>query len=243
MKRLLDLFLSIIGLIIISPIVFFFTILVFCQDKSNPFYIAKRVGLGGKEFNLIKIRTMIVNADSSKVDSTSVNDPRITKIGFYLRKYKIDELTQLINILIGEMSFVGPRPNVKRDTKLYTNIELDLLSVKPGLTDFSSIIFSDESEILSNCKDPDISYNQLIRPWKSRLGLFYIKKKSLILDLKLIFITLISIFSRKRSLNMNASLLKGNSAPNELIQIALRKTPLYPTPPPGSDTIVESRFI
>ena len=121
---------------------------------------------------MIKLRSMIVNAEKSKVDSTSSNDPRITKIGKIIRKLKLDELSQLFNVFIGEMSLVGPRPNVKRETDLYTKVEKNLLSVKPGITDFASIIFSDESEILKNVDDPDISYNQLIRPWKSRLGLF-----------------------------------------------------------------------
>ena len=241
MKRLLDILLSFFGIIISSPIVIFFIILVFLDDGSNPFYVAKRIGMRGKEFNLIKIRTMIINADLTGVDSTSLNDKRITRVGSFIRKYKIDELTQFFNIFIGQMSFVGPRPNVRRDIDLYTNIELVLLSVKPGLTDFSSIIFSDESKILDNKKDPDISYNQLIRPWKSKLGLFYIKKRNLLLDIRLIFITLISVFSREISLKMVSDLLYLKSAPNELIEIALRKKPLIPTPPPGSDTIIKSR--
>ena len=128
---------------------------------------------------MIKLRSMIVNAEKSKVDSTSSNDPRITKIGKIIRKLKLDELSQLFNVFIGEMSLVGPRPNVKRETDLYTEVEKNLLRVKPGITDFASIIFSDESEILKNVDDPNISYNQLIRPWKSRLGLFYIKKQSI----------------------------------------------------------------
>lgn len=241
MKRLFDFFLSLTGILLSAPIVIFFILLVFLEDGSNPFYIAKRIGLKGKEFNIIKIRTMLINADSNCVDSTAEDDIRITKIGSFLRKYKIDELTQFINIFLGDMSFVGPRPNVRRDTDLYTKIELGLLEIKPGLTDFSSVVFSDESKILANTKDPDISYNQLIRPWKSRLGLFYIKKRSLSLDLKLIFITFINTFSRRKSLKMVSHLLKINSAPEDLIRISLRKNPLFPTPPPGSDKIIKSR--
>ena len=213
MKRLIDILFSIIGIILSFPLVIFFLTLVFFEDKSNPLYIAKRIGIKGREFNLIKIRTMLIGAELTKVDSTSENDERITKMGYFIRKYKIDELTQFINIFMGQMSFVGPRPNVKRDTDLYTNLEIGLLSVKPGLTDFSSIIFSDESKILANSKDPDISYNQLIRPWKSRLGLFYIKKANLFLDLQLIFATFISIFNRKKSLEIISKLLEKYNAP------------------------------
>ncbi len=243
MKRIFDIFLSIIGIVITSPLVLFFIVIVFIEDFSSPFYIAKRIGIKGKEFNIIKIRSMFVNADLNGVDSTAENDRRITKIGSYIRRYKIDELTQLLNILLGHMSFVGPRPNVKRDTDLYTKKELELLKVKPGLTDFSSIIFSDESNILAKTVDPDISYNQLIRPWKSKLGLFYIRKSNFFLDIKIIYITFISIFSRRKSLKMVSHLLKINLAPKELIEISLRKKPLSPAPPPGSDRIIESRNI
>ena len=243
MKRLFDVFLSIIGILLSFPVVIFFITLVFLEDRSNPLYIAKRIGIKGREFNLIKIRTMIIGAELTKVDSTVENDIRITKIGSYIRKYKIDELTQFFNILVGQMSFVGPRPNVKRDTDLYTNLELSLLSVKPGLTDFSSIIFSDESKILANSINPDISYNQLIRPWKSKLGLFYIKKANLFLDLQLIFATFISIISRKKSLEIVSQLLKKHNASTDLVELSLRKKPLYPSPPPGSDKIVQSRNI
>ena len=243
MKRLIDILFSIIGIILSFPLVIFFLTLVFFEDKSNPLYIAKRIGIKGREFNLIKIRTMLIGAELTKVDSTSENDERITRMGYFIRKYKIDEVTQFINIFMGQMSFVGPRPNVKRDTDLYTNLEIGLLSVKPGLTDFSSIIFSDESKILANSKNPDISYNQLIRPWKSRLGLFYIKKANLLLDLELIIATFISIFNRKKSLEIISKLLEKYNAPKDLIQLSLRNKPLYPLPPPGSDKIVQSRNI
>ena len=120
---------------------------------------------------MVKLRSMIINADKNKVDSTASDDMRITRVGMMIRAYKLDELTQLINVLKGDMSLVGPRPNVQRDVDLYSETEKRLLSVKPGITDFSSIIFSDEGDILSGLDDPDIAYNQLIRPWKSRLGI------------------------------------------------------------------------
>ena len=109
---------------------------------------------------------MKINADKSGVDSTSNKDPRITGIGRFIRKYKIDELSQLFNVFLGSMSLVGPRPNVKRDTDLYTSLEKDLFLAKPGITDFSSIVFADEGDILEGHLDPDLAYNQLIRPWK-----------------------------------------------------------------------------
>ena len=142
---------------------------------------------------------MIVNAESSGVDSTSSNDSRITKLGSYLRKFKLDEIPQLINVLFGQMSLVGPRPNVKRETDMYTNEEKLILNIRPGITDFS-IVFSDEGEILKGSKDPDLDYNKLIRPWKSRLAIFYIKNSTILIDIKIIYITVYSLFSIKKRL-------------------------------------------
>ena len=184
---------------------------------------------------------MIKNADTSGVDSTSVNDMRITPIGQFIRKYKLDELTQLWNVFLGDMSLVGPRPNVKRETDLYTLEERRLLSFKPGITDFASIVFSDEGEILSNQKDPDVAYNQLIRPGKSRLGLFYLEVARIRTDIALLFLTVVAVLSRQKALSMNASYLRLINAPEGLVKIAVRDLPLTPTPPPGSDSIVESR--
>jgi len=241
MKRLFDLLLSILGLIIASPILIPVIIIVWMQDWHSPFYVASRVGEKETLFKMIKLRSMIVNADKSGVDSTSANDQRITNIGRFIRKFKLDELTQLWNVLIGDMSLVGPRPNVKRETDLYTSQEKKLLSVKPGITDFSSIIFSDEGEILKNQEDPDIAYNQLIRPWKSRLGIFYIEKRSFWIDIKLINFTVIAIISRDKALKKISQLLISLNADNELINISKRIGELVPTPPPGSCNIVTNR--
>ena len=241
MKRVFDLLFSFIGLFLLFPIIIIACFGIYLQDKHTPFYIAKRTGKNNIPFNMIKLRSMILNAEKNKVDSTSSNDPRITKIGRFIRKFKLDELSQLFNVFIGEMSLVGPRPNVKRETDLYTKVEKNLLRVKPGITDFASIIFSDESEILKNVHDPDISYNQLIRPWKSRLGLFYIKKQSIQLDILIIIFTVLSFFSREISLILINKTLKKLNAPSDLCQLSLRKDKLKPTPPPGSDEIVWTR--
>ena len=161
------------------PIMLPVIILVWLQDLKSPFYIADRVGKNRKIFKMVKLRSMVIGADKSGVDSTGANDSRITTIGKLIRKFKLDEISQLWNVLLGDMSLVGPRPNVKTETDMYTEEEGLLLSVKPGITDFSSIVFSDEGDILANKIDPDLSYNQLIRPWKSRLGIIYIKNQSL----------------------------------------------------------------
>jgi lipopolysaccharide/colanic/teichoic acid biosynthesis glycosyltransferase len=216
-------------------------ILVWLQDFHSPFYIASRVGKNDKPFKMIKLRSMIIDADKTGVDSTSSGDLRITGIGRVIRRYKLDELSQLFNVLSGEMSLVGPRPNVKRETDLYTEEEKLLLTVKPGITDISSIVFADEGEVLKDQQDPDIAYNQLIRPWKSRLGIFYVKHRTFILDIKLIYLTALTIISRDKALVKISGLLSGMKADKELIEVSLRKSPLKPAPPPGSDKIVTSR--
>tara|TARA_B110000114_G_C14900851_1_gene320662 strand:- start:261 stop:740 length:480 start_codon:yes stop_codon:yes gene_type:complete len=153
----------------------------------------------------------------------------------------MDELSQLINVLLGDMSIVGPRPNVQRETDLYTKDEKKLLRVRPGITDISSIVFSDEGEILASSEDPDIDYNQLIRPGKGYLGLFYIENQSFLLDIKLIFITIITIVNRNSALNLVLSILNKYNASEFLIKIAQRKEKLVPSPPPGSKNIVKDR--
>jgi hypothetical protein len=139
------------------------------------------------------------------------------------------------------MSLVGPRPNVKRETDLYTFEEKKLLTVKPGITDFSSIVFSDEGDILKDYDDPDIAYNQLIRPGKSKLGIFYIEKRNIIVDFQLIYLTVIAIISKEKALVSITKILTNLGADNELILIASRKNPLVPTPPPGAKNIVNNR--
>ncbi len=241
MKRLFDIFASAFGLLAASPILLPIMFLVWKQDRHSPFYVALRVGKGERLFKIVKLRSMIVNADKSGVDSTGLNDSRITPVGHFIRRYKLDEFTQLWNVLKGDMSLVGPRPNVKRETDLYTLEEKKLLSVKPGITDFASIVFSDEGDILKDQADPDIAYNQLIRPGKGRLGLFYISNASLWLDVQLCWLTVVGIFSRPRALVGVQSLLRSLSAPNELVDIASREKALVPSPPPGGDFIVTSR--
>lgn len=241
MKRLFDSLFAFIGLIISSPILIPVIFLVWIQDWHSPFYVSPRVGKNEKPFKMLKLRSMIVNADKSGVDSTSSNDKRITGVGKFIRKYKLDELSQLWNVLIGDMSLVGPRPNVKRETDLYTSEEKFLLQVKPGITDFSSIVFSDEGDILKDHSDPDIAYNQLIRPGKSMLGIFYIIHRNFLIDIKLIYLTIVAIISKEKSLSSVVKILKKLGANNILIEIASRKIKLIPMPPPGAKNIVTNR--
>jgi lipopolysaccharide/colanic/teichoic acid biosynthesis glycosyltransferase len=240
-KRIFDIFFSLAGLIITSPVLFFMIVIIWLQDFHSPFYIPFRVGKDGILFPMYKLRTMVVKADSTGVDSTSLNDTRVTPAGKIVRSMKLDELFQLINVIKGDMSLVGPRPNVKRETDIYTDIERKLLTVKPGITDISSIVFSDLAEIIKDSNDPNIGYNQLVRPWKSRLGLLYIDHMSLILDIKLIIFTLVAIISKKSALKLITKMMKNLGISNEIIEVCKREKKLSPYPPPGSDKIIESR--
>jgi lipopolysaccharide/colanic/teichoic acid biosynthesis glycosyltransferase len=190
---------------------------------------------------MVKLRSMVVGADRTGVDSTAANDRRITPIGRFIRRYKLDELPQLWNVLCGEMSLVGPRPNVKRETDLYTAVERRLLHVRPGVSDFASIVFSDEGEILKDHDDPDIGYNQLIRPGKSLLGLFYVDHRSVRVDIEVCLLTALAIVSRQAALEGVQPVLRRLGAPSELIELASRRVPLRPMPPPGGDRVVTSR--
>ncbi|NDC82839.1 sugar transferase [bacterium] len=241
LKRAVDVLISLILLILTLPITIPVMILVWRQDGHSPFYIAPRVGKGGKLFHMVKLRSMVKNADKSGVDSTGSNDMRITPVGHFIRRFKLDELTQMWNVFLGDMSLVGPRPNVKRETDLYTSVERRLLLVKPGITDFSSIVFSDEGDILKDKPDPDVAYNQLIRPGKGYLGLFYIDNQSFFLDLQLIALTAIAIFSKKRALNGIVRILRGLEADEWLIKLAQRETPLTARMAPGAVRIVSFR--
>jgi len=241
LKRLLDIFVSLFGLLIFSPVLLPVMFAIFWQDRHSPFYIASRVGKDGQLFRMVKLRSMVANADTSGVDSTSSGDMRITRVGHFIRKYKLDELMQLWNVLKGEMSLVGPRPNVERDVAIYTSVERRLLGIKPGITDISSIVFSDEGDILKNSVDPDLDYNQRIRPWKSRLGLIYIDNHSILLDIRLIFLTCQAILSKKKALHHIGNLLRGFGVEPEVVKVARREVDLKPYPPPGSSEIVDHR--
>jgi lipopolysaccharide/colanic/teichoic acid biosynthesis glycosyltransferase len=230
-----DAVLAAVGLVMFSPILVPAMIAVWLQDFHSPFYIAGRVGRNNMPFRMVKLRSMVINADKAGVDSTSANDRRITIVGHLIRRWKLDELSQLWNVLVGDMSLVGPRPNVPNETGRYTETERRLLSVKPGITDIASIVFSDEGHILADSADPDLDYNRLIRPWKSRLGLLYVENSSLRLDLELIVLTALAIVSRTSALRFVDRILERIDAPADVREVARRRKPLVPSAPPGAE--------
>lgn len=188
-KRLTDLALAGLALALLSP---FLAVLAYLINRDAPgpvLYRGLRIGRYARPFRIYKFRTMVVDAEARGGSSTPDDDPRITRIGAWLRRRKIDELPQLINIIKGEMSLVGPRPQVADDVAQYTEEERALLSVLPGLTDLASLRFRNEGEILRSQGDPDRAYIELIRPEKIRLGLEYVRRRSFVMDCRIIWQT------------------------------------------------------
>lgn len=192
-KRIIDITGAGVGLALLSPAIVVIAVLV-RGDGGPVFYKATRVGRYGIPFSMYKFRTMIPNADKVGGSSTADDDPRLTAVGRSLRRHKLDELPQLINVVKGDMSLVGPRPQIQWAVDLYTPEERELLSVRPGMTDYASLQFSNEGEILKGSVDPDADYLEKIHPKKMQLGLDYVKNRSLSTDLSILAQTFITVF-------------------------------------------------
>ncbi|QNI84126.1 bacterial sugar transferase family protein [Synechococcus sp. PROS-7-1] len=225
MKNILERLLAFVVLFLLTPLLSVFLLLIFLEDpSSSPIYVQQRVGKHGKLFRLYKLRSMRP-LKSVNFTSTSSKDPRILKTGRIIRKIKLDEIPQLVNIIFGTMSFVGPRPNVQVDVDLYTPYERTLLQYLPGITDPSSIIFSDESSILEPYSSPDLAYNKLIRPWKNVFALRYFKDNTSLTDFLVIILTFMSGINRVNALRLVSKILK---CPSNSIysNVAKRSIPL-----------------
>lgn len=194
-KRLFDISFSLIGLVLLLPIFLLIAIIIMVDSKGGVFYRQTRVGKDAKDFRLFKFRSMRTDADKKGLLTVGGKDSRITRVGYYIRKYKVDELPQLINVLIGDMSLVGPRPEVRRYTDLYNEEQQKVLSVKPGITDYASIEYSNENELLGKASDPEKVYIEEIMPAKLKLNLKYIAEQGVITDIKIIWMTVIKILS------------------------------------------------
>ncbi len=233
-KRLIDMALSLVLLFLAAPLILAAMVLVVAHDRRSPIYWAPRVGRDGRDFRMAKLRTMTVDADRRGGSSTSRSDARITPPGRLLRRWKLDELPQFWNVLIGQMSLVGPRPNVRRGgVDRYTPGELALLSARPGVTDLASIVFADEADILEGAPDPDARYDRLIRPWKSRLGLLYLQRRSASIDLRIIALTALGIVARSAALQGVDRILAEWGADEALRGVCRRDGPLPWDQPPG----------
>ena len=194
-KRGIDILFSLIGLICLFPFFIFISFLIFITSKGGVFFVQLRVGKNNKDFKLYKFRTMFLNSDNKGLLTVGNNDKRITKLGYYLRKNKLDEFPQLINVLNGTMSIVGPRPEVRKYVNLYNSEQKSILDVKPGITDLASIMYYNENEILANSVNPEQTYINEIMPIKLELNKKYINEMSLLTDLKIIFKTFIKLIN------------------------------------------------
>jgi lipopolysaccharide/colanic/teichoic acid biosynthesis glycosyltransferase len=196
-KRIFDFVAALLGIMLLSPVLLLIALLIKVDSRGPVFYLGSRVGLFGGIFKIFKYRTMIVDADKVGGSSTPDDDPRLTRLGRFLRRYKLDELPQLINVLKGEMSLVGPRPQVQWAVDLYTPEERKVLTVRPGITDYASVHFPNEGEILKGSTNPDKDYMEKIHPKKMRLSLEYVRARSFWVDLKIILLTIAAIFQHQ----------------------------------------------
>ncbi|WP_275045235.1 sugar transferase [Haemophilus haemolyticus] len=193
MIRFFDFILSLVGLVVLAPIFIILAIWIKIDSKGPVFYKQVRVGQNSIDFALFKFRSMVVDADKKGLITVGGRDPRITRSGYFIRKYKLDELPQLINILLGDMSLVGPRPEVRKYVELYTDEQQKVLSVKPGITDYASIEYMDENELLGKSNDPEKTYIEEIMPEKIKYNMKYIQNKNLFEYFKIILLTVSKI--------------------------------------------------
>ena len=196
LKRLFDIVASGCGLIVLSPLFIILAIWIKLDSKGPVFYRQVRVGRGNRDFRLYKFRSMRVGADKQGLITVGGRDSRITRSGYFIRKYKLDEFPQLINVFVGDMSLVGPRPEVRKYVDMYTEEQLRVLSVRPGITDLASIRYRNENELLEQAEDPDSYYEQVIMQDKLRINLEYVDNHSFVNDIKLIFMTFWEIVAR-----------------------------------------------
>jgi lipopolysaccharide/colanic/teichoic acid biosynthesis glycosyltransferase len=193
MKRLFDICFSLALIIVLLPLAIVVSLWIVFDDFGSPFFVQQRVGLNGRNFGLLKFRSMRKNAESKGQLTVGMKDNRITRSGYFIRKYKIDELPQLVNVFLGEMSVVGPRPEVPKYVLLYNEEQQNVLSIKPGITDFASIEYVRENELLSQSPHPEKTYIEEIMPAKLALNLKYVREQSFLTDMKIILQTIKAI--------------------------------------------------
>jgi lipopolysaccharide/colanic/teichoic acid biosynthesis glycosyltransferase len=202
MIRFLDFIFSLLGIVILMPFFILVSILIKLNSKGSLIYKQSRVGLNNVDFFVFKFRTMKMNSDKSGLLTVGGKDPRITSIGYYLRKYKLDELPQLFNVLIGDMSLVGPRPEVRKYVDLYTKEQIRILDVRPGITDWASIIYRNENDILEKSLNPEQTYIEEIMPDKIGYNLIYINRYNVFQYFKIIIFTMLKILNSNIKFNV-----------------------------------------
>ncbi len=241
--RLVDIVGAIVGLILTAPLMIIAVLLIWLEDRQNPFYVANRISAGGKPFKFIKLRSISRRRGVKPDEIITSDDPRVSRLGHFIRASKLDELPQFIHVLRGEMSLVGPRANVQEIVDSFTEEERQIISVKPGITDLASIVFLNLGKVLEGSPDPKGDYNRLVRPWKSRLALLYVKNQSLGLSLRIIWLTILAFISHKKALEGVARIAQKYKANSKLERIIRQEVDLFPYPPPGAETVVSTETV
>jgi lipopolysaccharide/colanic/teichoic acid biosynthesis glycosyltransferase len=220
-KRLLDISVALPVLLVTAPIIAVSCALITAQDGHSPLYISQRVGRGGAPFRMFKLRTMVMGADKANNDIVGANDARVTRLGWWLRTLKFDELPQLFNVLKGDISMVGPRPNTPRHVDMLTDGEQELLTIKPGLTDMSSIAFLKQAQLFADSTDTEADYHIRMRPLKSALGVWYARNYNVVMDALICAITAIGIVHYTSGIRCLGALLSHYHAPAALREAVL----------------------
>ncbi len=233
--RLLDILCGAVGLAIGLPFIAVAAALIWLEDRHNPLYIAERIGAGGKPFKFIKLRSISRHAGVRPDEIITTRDNRVTALGHFIRTSKLDELPQFWHVLKGDMSLVGPRASVSAIVDAFTEEEMRILSVKPGITDLASIMFLNLGKVLEHSNDPKGDYDRLVRPWKSRLALLYVDHQSLGLTLRTLWLTALAFIHHDRALQGVARIAEQHRAHPKLASIVRRELELAPFPPPGAE--------
>lgn len=236
--RLLDIVGASVGLLLSLPLILVAMLMIWLQDRHNPFYVAERVGAGGRKFRFIKLRSIPHQSGVRPDEIITSRDPRVTRLGHWIRASKVDELPQFWHVLKGEMSLVGPRANVQTIVDAFTEEELRIISVKPGVTDLASIVFMNLGKVLEASENPKLDYNQLVRPWKSRLALIYVDHQSVGLAIRVMLLTVLAFISHQRALEGVARIALRFKSDPKLARIVRREEKLAPCAPPGAPAVV-----
>ncbi|MEX1147265.1 MAG: sugar transferase [Sphingomonadales bacterium] len=240
LMRMVDVIGGLVGTIVGAPFIMLAMLAIWLEDRHSPFYVAERVGAGGKSFRFIKLRSISGGNGVRADEIISARDPRVTRLGHFLRASKIDELPQFWHVLAGQMSLVGPRANVRSIVDSFTAEERRIVSVRPGITDLASVVFLNLGKVLADSPNPKLDYNRLVRPWKSRLALIYVDNPSFGLAVRIMALTVLAFFSHDRALRGVSRIAQRFGSDPKLPQMVLSKNRLEPYPPPGADEVISS---
>jgi lipopolysaccharide/colanic/teichoic acid biosynthesis glycosyltransferase len=240
LMRVIDIAGGLVGTIIGLPFILIAMLAIWLEDRHNPFYVAERIGAGGKPFRFIKLRSISMRKEVRPDEIISARDPRVSRLGHFLRASKIDELPQFWHVLSGQMSLVGPRANVRSIVDAFTDEERRIVSIKPGITDLASIVFMNLGKVLEDSENPKLDYNRLVRPWKSRLALIYVENPTVSLSLQTMWLTFLAFFNHDRALKGVARIAEKYQSDPKLSEAIVSRDRLEPYPPPGATEVITS---